>query len=308
MIDVQDTHRQAMEKADQAVAAQKAGDLEEARARFLEACTLESEAAHALLDRPDVEPSRSVLFRSAASLAIEAQEFAHAAYLIACGLEGSPPQEIREELRALLRTVRPEAERDRVGRFIGSCAHLQAAAGRVRTALVDSELVGRALSGSVTHDILNSTQDSLRTFTRDRSLSVDLFHFGDAEVAKWVSVCPVERLPDSWLQFAKIFVLDNEDTLLRCKPIVRQVSEFNAIAQEAGIRALAAYPVRAISENQADRPALFLLALASEQTAFADQLARQILSEAVSLLETVIRIGWRDEVFELRWHGHEGTS
>ena len=66
-------------------------------------------------------------------------------------------------------------------------------------------------------------------------------------------------------------------------------------AQEAGIRALAAYPVRAIDENQVDRPAFVLLALASQETAFADELACQILSETVSLLEVVVQLGWRDE-------------
>jgi len=176
MIDVRETHRQAMEKADQAVAAHKAGDLQEASALFREACRLESEAAHALGDKPDAEPTRSVLFRSAASLAVEASQFDYAAYLVACGLEGSPPEEIREELRDLLPALRREVERgppsreafeglgrtDRVGRYLSSCAHMQAAADRVRRALADRQLMGRALSGSLTQDVLDTSPFTVR--------------------------------------------------------------------------------------------------------------------------------------------------
>ena len=300
MIDVQHTHRQAMEKADQAVAAQKAGDQEEATARFREACRLESEAAHALVDEFNIEPTRSVLFRSAASLAVETGQSGYAAYLVARGLEGSPPEEIREELRELLGSVRHQVERDRIGLYLSSCAPMQAAADRLRTALADRALVGRTLSGSVTHDILDATQDSLRAFTGDTSLSVDLFHVGDAELGEWVPLSPVERLSDWWLQFAKTFVLQNEDTLFQPRRIVCQFNESVTDAREAGILALAAYPVRAMSENSADRPAFVLLALASQRNAFAEELACQMLSQAASLLEIAIQIGRREEIFRLR--------
>jgi hypothetical protein len=309
MSDVQDTHRQAMEQADQADAAKKAGDLEEARTLFVEASRLESEAAHALIDQPDAEPTRSVLFRSAASLAMEARQFGQAAYLVACGLEGAPPQEIREELRALLRTVRHEVERDRGGRFIGGYAHLQAAADRVRTALADSGLSGRALAGSVTRKILDSAQDSLRASTGDTAVSVDLLGVGGAQITQWVSVSP-RGLPLDWRQFGAIVALEHGDALLQAVPIVtpiEQLANTGALAedevrfaQDVGIRALAAYPVRAIDENQADRPAFVLLALASQETAFADQRTCQILAECVSLLEIAIQIGWRDEILRLR--------
>jgi len=320
MIDVQHMHRQAMEKADQAAAVQKAGDLEEARALFREACRLESEAAHALIDKSDAEPTRSVLFRSAASLAIEAEQFAHAAYLLACGLEGSPPEEIREELRELLRTVRREAEReplseegfgqsDRLRRYLSGCEELRSSADRVRKALADRDLMGAQLSSSVIQHVLASTQDALRAFTGDTSLSLDLLGVGETEVSKWVSVSPGERLSD-WFQFAKIFVLEHGDTLLQANPIVGQIEELARggalpedhlrFAQEVGIRALAANPVRAIGENQADRPAFVLLALAFQETAFADELACQILLQTVSLLEIAVQVGKRDEISGLR--------
>jgi len=317
MIDVRETHRQAMEKADQAVAAQKAGDLEAARALFREACTLESEAAHALVDKPEAEPTRSVLFRSAASLAIEAQQSPQAAYLVACGLEGSPPEEIREELRDLLRRVRPQVEPDRADRFLSSCASLQAAANRLRMALADRSLMGRALSGSVTQDVLDMAQESLRTFTGDASLSVDLFGIGDPGVSKWVSVSPREPM-SGWFQFAKVFVLEHGDRLLQAKSIVGQVEELARagtlpedclrLAQDVGVRALATNPVRAIGEGDTDRPAFVLLALASQHTAFVDGLACQILSQTAALLGIAVQIGWRDESFAIRGDSPPGIS
>lgn len=110
----------------------------------------------------------------------------------------------------------------------------------------------------------------------------------------------------------------HEDTIFQGNPIVGQIDKLVreeelsgqcvTLAQDAGIRALAAYPVRAINKHQADRPAFVLLALASQETAFAEQLACHILSQAVSLLEIVIQIRRRDEIFGLRRQGHEGTS
>ncbi|MFH1268436.1 MAG: hypothetical protein ABIK89_22165 [Planctomycetota bacterium] len=320
MIDVQDMHRQAMERADQAAAAQKTGDFDEARRLCREACSLESAAAQALIDKLDVEPTRSVLFRSAASLAIEAQQFAHAAYLVACGLEGSPPEEIREELRNLLRSLRHEVERDplsdqelgggdRVRRYLASCAMLRSAADRVRVALTDASLMGPQLSGPLVQEVLASIEDSLRAFSGDTSLGIDLFGVGGTDVSEWVPLSGLEPLSD-WSQFAKHFVLEHDATLLRGNPIAGQIDElaregvlseeYLASAQRVGIHALSANPVRAIDEKHGDRPAFVLLALASQKTAFADELACQILSETVSLLEIVVQTGWRDRRFELR--------
>jgi hypothetical protein len=53
----------------------------------------------------ELEPTRSVLYRSAASLALDCSEFAEAERLIASGLAGYPPSEIAEELRDLYERV-----------------------------------------------------------------------------------------------------------------------------------------------------------------------------------------------------------
>ena len=58
----------------------------------------------------DMEPSRSVLFRSAASLilsypTISKQEFRAAEKMVAFGLIGNPPDAILEELREVLKLL-----------------------------------------------------------------------------------------------------------------------------------------------------------------------------------------------------------
>ena len=72
MSTAKDLHRQAMQRADQAHAARRDGDAARARRYFEEAFELERRAAEELSTRHDAEPSRSILFRSAAALAVEA--------------------------------------------------------------------------------------------------------------------------------------------------------------------------------------------------------------------------------------------
>ena len=55
--------------------------------------------------RLEFEPTRSVLHRSAASLALECDEIREAERLIGRALSGNPPDEIAEELRDLLEDV-----------------------------------------------------------------------------------------------------------------------------------------------------------------------------------------------------------
>jgi hypothetical protein len=66
---------------------------------------LEKRAALLSSKYEDYEPTRSVLLRSAASLAIDCGEFREAERLIAAALSGSPPEEIADELRDLLEQV-----------------------------------------------------------------------------------------------------------------------------------------------------------------------------------------------------------
>lgn len=93
-------HRAAMEAYDAYEAALADGRHAAARAALLDALGLETRAAK---DVPaDLEPTRSVLFRSAASIALDAGLPAEARHLIAEGLRGSPPAAIKRELLELL--------------------------------------------------------------------------------------------------------------------------------------------------------------------------------------------------------------
>jgi hypothetical protein len=102
---VKDLHREAMQQADLGHASRRAGDTEFARELFFKAYHLERQAAELLIVRWDAEPSRSILFRSAATLAIEAQRFSEAEQMVCMALSGSPPAGIAEELRDLFEQI-----------------------------------------------------------------------------------------------------------------------------------------------------------------------------------------------------------
>lgn len=93
-------HRAAMEAYDAYEAARKQGRHAAARAALLHALALETTAAGGV--PAELEPTRSVLFRSAASIALQAGLPADARHLIAEGLRGSPPAAIKRELLELL--------------------------------------------------------------------------------------------------------------------------------------------------------------------------------------------------------------
>ena len=99
MNNVMAIHRKAMEWADEGQSLLDRGERSDARTAFRKAMELEREAACA----PNVvEPDRSILFRSAGSLALECDEIRAAEQLLAMGLAGNPPEEIAEEIRDLL--------------------------------------------------------------------------------------------------------------------------------------------------------------------------------------------------------------
>jgi hypothetical protein len=98
-------HDSAMAYAEQAQVARLRGDRDAAIALTRQAFDLERRAAAALQPHVGVEPTRSVLHRSAASLALECGQTREAEKLIAIGLSGDPPEDIAEELRDLLEQV-----------------------------------------------------------------------------------------------------------------------------------------------------------------------------------------------------------
>ena len=110
MENMRSRHREAMRCAEQAKIADLNGEDVEAGRLARLAFELEREAAQTLLQRLRVEPTRSVLFRSAATLALECGEMDEARLLAFQGLAGFPPKEIAAELREILRDVVPVVE------------------------------------------------------------------------------------------------------------------------------------------------------------------------------------------------------
>jgi hypothetical protein len=101
MSEIEQLHEQAVDIAEEAFAAQRKGDAESAKNLFLQALELEVQSALTFSATSESEPTRSILYRSAAALAYHVKEYDRAEQLIACSLSGYPPIEIKEELRAL---------------------------------------------------------------------------------------------------------------------------------------------------------------------------------------------------------------
>lgn len=99
-------HRSAMEHAQEAVLVQ---DPLRARELFRSAFELERKAAEIWAETHGEEPTRSVLYRSAASLARDCSDYAEAERLARKGLEGRPPSLIAGQLEELLDLVYKEA-------------------------------------------------------------------------------------------------------------------------------------------------------------------------------------------------------
>jgi hypothetical protein len=101
MMQVNVLHQEAMNLAELAQVAKLRGEIEQSNHLLRQAFAQESSAAALIANHWESEPTRSVLHGSAASLAIECEEFEIANRLIATALSGNPPAEIAEELQDL---------------------------------------------------------------------------------------------------------------------------------------------------------------------------------------------------------------
>ena len=97
-------HEQAMEWADKARFARRAQDDATHDNLMQKAFELEKQAA-LMIKSEESEPTRSVLHRSAASMAYRCKKYREAEWLISRALSGNPPTEIISELRRLSRKV-----------------------------------------------------------------------------------------------------------------------------------------------------------------------------------------------------------
>ncbi len=111
-------HREAMDLAEQAEVAKLRGD-DGVVELFRRAFELERNAAKVLESQFDAEPTRSVLYRSAAALALNCGQLRQAEQLTATALAGEPPSEIAEELRDLLERINFQRHLDLRGWNLG---------------------------------------------------------------------------------------------------------------------------------------------------------------------------------------------
>ena len=98
-------HKQAMDLYRTALMARARRDENEFREVALRALELEKAAALQLSTRYEAEPTRSVMFRGAATIAFQLHEYREAERMIAFGLSGNPAEEIAGELRDLMEQV-----------------------------------------------------------------------------------------------------------------------------------------------------------------------------------------------------------
>jgi hypothetical protein len=102
---INDLHERAMSLGETAIVARTEGDDTTSRKRFQEALVLARQAAARIALHAGEEPMRPVLHRSAASLALNCEEYRLAEKLLAVGLAGDPPPEIADEMRDLMEQV-----------------------------------------------------------------------------------------------------------------------------------------------------------------------------------------------------------
>jgi len=98
-------HQEAMQATEAAFHARSQGDHAAAEKHLRRAMEKETEAASLVVEHLELEPTRSILHRSAATLALDCREIREAERLISVALAGQPPPDITEELRDLMEQV-----------------------------------------------------------------------------------------------------------------------------------------------------------------------------------------------------------
>ena len=104
-----------MDLAEQAAIKKLRGDSSGMEELLQRALALETEAAGMVADDMEAEPTRSVLHRSAATLAVQCGELQQAEKLIAVALAGQPPLDVAEELKDLFIQINLQQYLERKG-------------------------------------------------------------------------------------------------------------------------------------------------------------------------------------------------
>lgn len=106
MSSVRELHDQAVEFGHLANTAREAGDLDGALELARRAFDLESQAVGLIPDGIESEPTRSILYRSAASFAFQCNDLEEARRMAGLGLSGYPSPKIERDLLAVLDQVK----------------------------------------------------------------------------------------------------------------------------------------------------------------------------------------------------------
>ena len=104
-MNVKELHREAMKFNDLALLAKKSNSFDEMKMHYAKALDFEKQALILFNSKSTEEPTRSVLIRSAANLAILSQNFREAEKLVSLGLAGDAPPDFSEEFRDLLQQI-----------------------------------------------------------------------------------------------------------------------------------------------------------------------------------------------------------
>lgn len=106
MTTVRELHQKAMEYAHLAMIARNQGQFDDAIRHSESAFALEYQAAQLVPDGDRAEPTRSILYRGAASLAYQCNRYSEAIQLAGMGLSGNPSPKIKKDLLSILDQVK----------------------------------------------------------------------------------------------------------------------------------------------------------------------------------------------------------
>ena len=112
MKDIKTLHNEAMDLALQGDLALQKGKSDESISYYVAAFEKEREAALLADFQQNPEPGLSILYRSAASLAIQCGRYREGEQLIAKALSGNPTEETARELREQLQNIYTQSGKD----------------------------------------------------------------------------------------------------------------------------------------------------------------------------------------------------
>jgi hypothetical protein len=122
-------HKQAMFFAQDALVATQHKETEKAFTLNQKAFELERQVALSLVDSKN-EPMRSIILKSAATLALDIGQYREAEIFISYGLIGTPPDDIHQDFLALLDTVKQQRLNKEKNETIILIGYLQSANAR----------------------------------------------------------------------------------------------------------------------------------------------------------------------------------